>query len=88
MRARVSHLSGPLCAQTALIPHLPYGLDLLPLFDLRCAHSPEALTLVAAKAEPYPLSQVALDSVIARAERQGTAERWPGGYVLIRGLLE
>ncbi|MGA9523983.1 MAG: DUF2079 domain-containing protein [Myxococcaceae bacterium] len=76
---RLSSHQGAVCTQTALFPHLPYSLDLQPLFEEGCLDRPGAVAVVNLSLNPYPLGTERLEA-FARSAR---AEAFGDGFLLL-----
>ncbi|MCI0572429.1 MAG: DUF2079 domain-containing protein [Myxococcaceae bacterium] len=80
--ARLDGVAGPVCAQTALFPHLPYALPLRPLFD-DCWERPEWPKLVHLQLDTYPYERSILAEHVQAAREAGSLEELGGGFVLL-----
>ena len=87
VRAAIRDVKDPICVQTAILPHLPYGRNIEPL-DPSCRGEQGALLLLSAEAPSWPDSRETLRAAIARARAAGTARTFPGGFHLIPSPAE
>jgi hypothetical protein len=84
VRAALSSVTQPLCAQAILFPQLGYPKDLRPLFAGQCERLRGSLSVVNAQLDPWPFTQEELEGRIAAARRDGRAREFRGGFLILR----